>query len=70
MAPVGLLTKEAAVKASTLSSRLTHELTRVLAKIEQRLDLYREKVLALAAVSGAIRTELARRKATYGSHRE
>lgn len=57
------------MKALTMSIRPSTELTRVLAKIEQRLELYRRKALALAAVSGAIRTELARREASYGKCR-
>jgi hypothetical protein len=54
------------MKALTLSSRPASELTQLLAKIEQRLECYRRKALALAAVSGAIRTELGRREAKYG----
>jgi hypothetical protein len=48
----------------SVPTRPSTELLRLLWKVELRLEYHREKALALAAVRGAIRTELNRREET------
>ena len=52
--------------SSAVATRPSSELERLLSVLKRRLDAYRTKVLSLAAIKGALETELARRAACYG----
>jgi hypothetical protein len=59
--------KEPAMSTKLLSAALVRpssELERIRSKIEKRINLYRRKILELAAACGAIETEITRRSAT------